>query len=75
MLRNISAPDRIIGQVGLPNFSSSNFKLDYRKTMRTVEFENEVYINAVNIVYVLQAYKKIEVYLNETLELINSNIK
>ena len=72
--RNIPTPDRLLREVGLPNFSSSNFKLDYSKTIRTLEFENEVHFNALNILSVLQAYKKIEGYLDETLARINANI-
>ena len=38
------------------------------------EFENQVYNNVLNVVFVLQAYKNVEAYLHQTLELIESNI-
>ena len=75
ILRNMAVPERLIKKVGLPDISNSKFSIDYDKTVRTLEFENQVYNNALNVVYVLDAYKKIETYLNDTLKLIDSNIK
>ena len=75
VLRNMAIPDFLMDRVDIPQVSPSNFKLEYEKTLRTPQFENEVYNNALNVVYVLDNYKKIETYLNETLELIESNIK
>ena len=75
ILRNIAVPERLVQEMELPIISSSNFTIDYSTTMRTLEFENEIYNNALNIVYVLSAYKKVEMYLNDTLKLIDANIK
>ena len=75
ILRNIAIPEFLMKRFDLPQVTSSNFKIDYSKTMRTIEFENEVYNNALNIVYVLDNYRKIDTYLHDTLKLIESNIK
>ena len=75
VLRNMKLPERLMQKVGLPIISSSNFTIDYSLTMRTLEFENQIYNNALNIVYVLTAYKNVEIYLNDTLKLIDNNIK
>lgn len=74
-LRNMGIPDFLMKRLDIPKVSPSNFQLDPNKTLRTVEFENELYNNALNLVYVLDNYKKIEEYLNDTLKLIDSNIK
>lgn len=75
ILRNLTIPDFLMERVDLPQVSNSKFKIDYSKTMRTLEFENEVYNNALNLVYVLDNYKKIDTYLHDTLKRIESNIK
>ena len=74
-LRNMGIPDYLMERVGIPQLSRSKFETDLKTTLRTLEFENEVYNNALNVVYVLDNYKKIEVYLNDTLKLIESNIE
>ena len=74
-LRNIGIPDFLMKRLDIPQVSPSNFKLDQNTTLRTVEFENELYNNALNLVYILDNYKKIEEYLNDTLKLIEKNIK
>ncbi|MDT0558336.1 DUF6090 family protein [Ichthyenterobacterium sp. W332] len=75
ILRNIAIPDRLMEKTNLPKISSSSYTLNYSTTMRTLEFENQIYNNALNIVYVLTAYKNVEIYLNDTLKLIDANIK
>ncbi len=74
-LRNSAVPGFLMKRLDIPQVSRSKFKLDYNKTLRALEFENEVYNNALNIVYILDNYKKIEAYLNDSLKLIESNIK
>lgn len=74
-LRNAAIPGFLMKRLDIPQVSRSKFKLDHNKTLRTLEFENEIYNNALNLVYILDNYKKIEVYLNDTLKLIESNIK
>ncbi len=74
-LRNTAIPSFLMKRLDIPQVSRSKFKLDYNKTLRTLEFENEIYNNALNVVYILDNYKKIEAYLNDTLKLIESNIK
>lgn len=74
ILRNIRIPDNLMEQLDLPDVSNSNFTVDYAKTIRTFEFENQVYNNALNVAYVLAAYKKTETYLYDTLKLIESDI-
>ena len=75
LLRNIAVPDFLMKRVDIPQISRSKFEFDHSASLRTIEFENEVYNNAINIVYVLDNYKKIEAYLIDTLRLIESNIE
>lgn len=75
VLRNLAIPEFLMTHVDVPQVSRSRFSIDYNKTIRTLEFENEVYNNALNVVYVLDNYKKIEAYLHNTLKLIEANIK
>lgn len=74
-LRNIAIPDFLMDRVNTLQISRSNFHPDHNTTFRTLEFENEVYNNALNIVYVLDNYQKIDTYLHDILMLIESNIK
>jgi hypothetical protein len=75
ILRNMSVPPFFEEDLDLQPISKSNFKLDYEKTIRTAEFENEVYNNTLNYMYVINSYKVFGNYLEETLALIESNIK
>ena len=75
LLRNTQVPVRIIENTGLPQISKSGFKIDYSKTILNSEFENQIYFNALNYMFSLNAYKQTQVYLKETLSLINANIK
>ena len=69
-LRNTSVPSFFENDLGLEIISKSNFKLDYDKTIRTVEFENQLYNNALNYMYTINSYKVFQNYLKDTLELI-----
>ena len=71
----MSIPAFFEDDLDFQSISPSNFKTDYDKTIRTVEFENQVYNNALNYMYVLNAYKLFQNYLKDTLVLIESNIK
>ena len=62
-------------ELGLSKMSKSNFKIDYNQTMRTIEFENELYNNTLNYKYALNSYRVFSDYLTNTLNLIDSNIK
>ena len=75
LLRNASGPDHFVKNLGLPKISKSGFKIDYNQTIRSFEFENRVYNNAMNYMYTLNSYKVIEYYLVDTLEHIENNIK
>ena len=75
LLRNTKIPQRIIENTGLSHISESNFKIDYSNTLINYEFENQVYFNALNYMFTLNAYKITEAYLIETLELIEDNIE
>ena len=75
ILRNTNKPTNFLDDLNLPIISKSGFKIDYNKTIRTLEFENQIYNNALNYMYALNAYKIMETYLNDTLELINDNLK
>lgn len=75
ILRNMAVPERLLEEINLPQISNSNFTIDYNKTIRTIEFENQVYNNTANIAFVLAAYKKVETYLHNTLKLIETNIQ
>ena len=75
ILRNMSVPPFFEEDLDLQPISKSNFKLDYEKTIRTAEFENQLYNNTLNYMYVINSYKVFGNYLEETLALIESNIK
>ena len=59
----------------LPKVSNSVFTIDYNTSLRTLEFENQVYNNALNVLYTLNQYKRLEQYQRNTLERIEANIK
>lgn len=73
-MRNMSVPDFFEEDLDLPPISKSEFQVNYEQTIRTFEFENEVYNNALNYMYVLNSYKVFQNYLTETLALIDKNI-
>ncbi|SIN67695.1 hypothetical protein [Algoriphagus halophilus] len=73
-MRNMSVPDFFEEGLDLPPISKSEFQVNYEQTIRTFEFENEVYNNALNYMYVLNSYKVFQNYLTETLALIDKNI-
>tara|TARA_R110002073_G_scaffold4213_1_gene27977 strand:- start:117972 stop:118700 length:729 start_codon:yes stop_codon:yes gene_type:complete len=75
ILRNMKVPAYFEDDLGLRNITQSRFKIDYNKTIRTIEFENEVYNNTLNYMYVLNSYKVFKSYLTNTLKRIESNIK
>ncbi|MBO0340601.1 DUF6090 family protein [Flagellimonas profundi] len=74
LLRNMEVPDFFEKDIYFKNIAKSNFTIDYNKTIRTVEFENEVYNNTLNYMYAIDSYKVFNDYLSETLKLIESNI-
>ncbi len=75
LLRNTSVPSFFEDDLDLQKISKSNFYLNYDKTIRTVKFENQVYNNALNYMYVINSYKVFQNYLKDTLALIESNMK
>ena len=75
ILRNSNIPGDFVDTLEIPKISTSGFTIDYNKTIRTLEFENQVYNNALNYMYALNSYKIVEAYLKNTLQLIESNIK
>ena len=75
ILRNMEVPDFFEPDVEFKNISRSGFEIDYNKTLRTIEFENEVYNNTLNYMYVINSYKVFKNYLENTLGLIEANIK
>ena len=74
LLRNMEVPDFFEDNLNLKKIEKSNFKINYYKTIRTVEFENQVYNNTLNYMYVINSYKVFIDFLVETLNLIESNI-
>ncbi|RIA09181.1 hypothetical protein OE09_1010 [Flavobacteriaceae bacterium MAR_2010_72] len=74
-LRNMSVPSYFEDDLELQQISRSNFKVDYDKTIRTFEFENETFNTSLNYMYVLNSYKVFKNYLTDTLNLIEANIK
>jgi hypothetical protein len=74
-MRNMSVPKIFEEDLELLEISRSDFNPDYDKNLRTVEFENEVYNNALNYMYVINSYHVFRSYLQETLAIIESNIK
>ena len=75
ILRNMDIPSYFGPDHEFQEIPKSRFSIDYNKTIRTVEFENEVYNNALNYMYVINSYKLFQNYLKNTLKLIESNIK
>lgn len=75
ILRNTPMPVEFKEDMDLPKISNSGFTIDYNKSLRTIKFENEVYNNALNYMYTLNQYKRLEGYLRDTLERIEANIK
>lgn len=73
-LRNMPIPSFFEKDLELSPISKSSFNLDYTQTIRTVEFENQVYNNALNYMYVINSYRIFQNYLEETLGLIEANI-
>ncbi|MBT8299792.1 MAG: hypothetical protein EX254_11265 [Flavobacteriaceae bacterium] len=74
-LRNMGVLEFFDEDLNLKDIAPSNFSIDYNQTIRSVEFENEVYNNALNYMYALNSYKLFNDYLKGTLELIEANIK
>ena len=74
LLRNMEVPAFFEEDLDLQIISKSNFKIDYNTTIRTIEFENELYNNTLNYMYTLNSYKVFKNYLSDTLKLIESNI-
>jgi hypothetical protein len=70
----MAVPDFFEEDLNLKKIAKSNFKIDYDKTIRTIEFENEVYNNALNFMFTLNSYKLFNDYLTHTLELIEANV-
>jgi len=75
ILRNTPIPARFEKGMNLPKISNSGFTIDYNQSLRTLEFENEVYNNVLNYMYTLNQYIRLEGYLRDTLERIEANIK
>ena len=73
--RNIPVPVHFEDDFQLAEISKSGFSIDYDKTLKTLEFENVVFNNALNYMYTLNQYKRLETYLRDTVELIEANIK
>ena len=74
-LRNMDTPSFFEKDIEFQSISKSSYDLDYKKTIRNVEFENQVYNNTLNYMYVINSYKFFRNYLASTLILIESNIK
>ena len=74
VLRNMEIPGFFKNNLNLKPIPKSNFNMDYQATLKTIEFENELYNNTLNYMYVLNAYKVFNNYLTETLSIIDKNI-
>ena len=75
LLRNSKVPEKFSSIDNVKNITKSNFTIDYNTTLKTVEFENQVYFHVLNILFTLNSYEITETYLNDLLELIEVNIK
>ena len=75
IMRNIPMPTQFDEAMNVPKISNSGFTIDYNTSLKTLEFENQVYNNALNYMYSLNQYKRLEGYLIDTLERIEANIK
>ncbi len=74
LLRNMENPSFFEDDLNLRKITKSKFKINYNTTIRTVEFENELYNNTLNYMYTINSYKVFKGYLMDTLKLIESNI-
>lgn len=74
LLRNMEVPEFFEDDLNLRDISKSDFAVDYNRTLRTMEFENELYNNTLNYMYTLNSYMVFKGYLTETLERIEINI-
>lgn len=74
-MRNWQIPEQMVARTNLPQVTKSGLSVDYEKTIRNLEFENQVYNNALNFMYTLDAYKNFEAYLTDTLQLIEEEIE
>ena len=74
-LRNLSVPSFFEDDLDLQMITKSDFEPDYERNIKTLEFENEVYNNALNYMYMINSLKVFQNYLTATLELIEVNIK
>ena len=74
-LRNLTTPEFFDESTNFKKIAKSKYNLDYNKTIRTVEFENQLYNNTLNYMYALNSYKVFNDYLASTLKHIEANIK
>jgi len=74
LLSNTKVPDFFEDDLDLKKIPKSTFKIDYNYTIRTLEFENELYNNTLNYMYALNSYRVFSDYLSDTLALIEKNI-
>lgn len=75
VFRNVPMPAQIDEDMNVPKISNSGFTIEYNTSLKTLEFENVVYNNALNYMYTLNQYKRLEKYLKTTLKQIEANIK
>ena len=74
-LKNIATPKRISGETQLDITEPSHFPADYKVFMRSKEFENLVDFHALNFNYLISEYLNIKDYLEDNIELLESEIK
>jgi len=74
LLSNMKVPDFFEDDLDLKKIPKSSYNVDYKNTIRTLEFENELYNNTLNYMYALNSYKIFTDYLSDTLKLLEKNI-
>ncbi len=74
-IKNMPTPDSLYAKTKLSRIPQSKFDSDYKKMMSSKEFENLIYWQAINLLYIVNEYEKFQNFLEATLKLVNDEIK
>jgi hypothetical protein len=71
-ISNLPLGNDIIQNLNIKSKPSSSFEVDYQKLMVSLEFENLVGWHSINLLYILNEYKSLKSYIENILEMIDS---
>ena len=74
-LKNVPVPKRLIKKTQLNITEPSHFPTNYDAIMRSKEFENLVDFHALNMLYLISEYLRIQDYLETNLSLLEVEIE